>query len=219
MFALVMSDDSYKKIERRREIIEGLKKLQENIQKVLEQDSKIEAIASKYFSCSSECFNGLHKCKNSLLIMGRGYNNATCLEGALKLKELVNMHSEAILAGELKHGPLGLVDGGTPILTVVSKDATYQKCANVLQQITSRGARSFLICEETDFEMQQLVGKEYSITVPHTVDCLQGILNVIPLQLLAYHIAKNRGLSVDAQGNEREEHSLETDSSLNSPEK
>merc|ERR1711997_627748 len=174
-----MSDDSYKKVDRRREIIDGLGKLQENIQKVLKQDSKIKAIASKYFSDT-----------NSLLIMGRGYNYATCLEGSLKLKELVNMHSEAILAGELKNGPLGLVDGGTPILTVVSKDATYQKCASVLQQITSRGGRSFLICDDSDIDLRRLVGEDQSISVPKTVDCLQGILNVIPLQLLAYHIAR-----------------------------
>ena len=61
---------------------------------MLDQDSKIAEIASKYFSCDSECFNGVHKCRNALLIMGRGYNYATCLEGSLKLKELVNMHSE-----------------------------------------------------------------------------------------------------------------------------
>merc|ERR1719322_1347383 len=206
LFALVISDDSYKKVERRREIIEGLHMLQENIQKVLEQNSKIEAIASEYFSCT-----------NSLLIMGRGYNYATCLEGALKLKELVNMHSEAILAGELKNGPLGLVAGGTPILTVVSKDATYQKCTNALKQIISRSSRSFLICDENDKELQNLVGEEFTITVPQTVDCLQGILSVIPLQLLAYHIAKNRGLSVDAQGNL--EDASANDVSLNSPEK
>merc|ERR1719167_366627 len=207
MFALVMSDDSYKKVERRREIIEDLlERLQEDIQKVLEQNSKIEAIASEYFAGS-----------NSLLIMGRGYNYATCLEGALKLKELVNMHSEAILAGELKNGPIGLVDGGTPILTVVSNDATYQKCTNALKQIISRGCQSFLICDESDTELQNLVGNEYSITVPRTVDCLQGILNVIPLQLLAYHIAKNRGLSVDAQGTDGNDQ--DNDVSLNSPEK
>merc|ERR1719322_1067566 len=208
MFALVMSDDSYKKVERRREIIDGLGKLQENIQKVLKQDSKIEAIASKYFSDA-----------NSLLIMGRGYNYATCLEGSLKLKELVNMHSEAILAGELKNGPLGLVAGGTPILTVVSKDGTYQKCVNVLQQIKARSSRSFLICYDNDRELQNLVGEEFTITVPQTVDCLQGILSVIPLQLLAYHIAKNRGLSVDAQASDGDVQCSDNDTSLNSPEK
>ena len=78
------------------QIIESLGKLPKQIQTVLEQDAKVSQIASNYFSCSSECFNGQHKCKNSLLLMGRGYNYATCLEGALKLKELVNMHSEGI---------------------------------------------------------------------------------------------------------------------------
>ena len=76
------------------QIIDALGKLPKQIQTVLEQDSKVSQIASNYFSCSSDCFNGQHKCKNSLLLMGRGYNYATCLEGALKLKELVNMHSE-----------------------------------------------------------------------------------------------------------------------------
>lgn len=153
--------------------------------------------------------------------MGRGYNYSTCLEGALKLKELVNMHSEAIFAGELKHGPLGLVEGGTPILIIASKDATYQKCANVVREITSRGGHPFLICDESDLEVQQMVGEKYAISLPNTVDCLQGILNVIPLQLLAYHIAKNRGLSVDAEANKGKDHCSDDHDStlLNSPEK
>ena len=78
------------------QIIESLGKLPKQIQTVLEQDAKVSQIALNYFSCNSECFNGQHKCKNSLLLMGRGYNYATCLEGALKLKELVSMHSEGI---------------------------------------------------------------------------------------------------------------------------
>lgn len=73
--------------------------------------------------------------QKSLLIMGRGYNFATCLEGALKIKELTYMHSEGILAGELKHGPLALVDKAMPLIMVCTRDPTYIKCMNALQQV------------------------------------------------------------------------------------
>lgn len=71
----------------------------------------------------------------SVLVMGRGYNHATCLEGALKIKELTYMHSEGILAGELKHGPLALVDDAMPIILIITKDLCYTKCMNALQQV------------------------------------------------------------------------------------
>ena len=90
---------------------------------MLALDSKVRAIAEQLYT------------KKSLLIMGRGYNFATCLEGALKVKELTYMHSEGIQAGELKHGPLALVDSEVPILMVVMRDQVFTKCMNALQQV------------------------------------------------------------------------------------
>ncbi|SPP81360.1 glutamine--fructose-6-phosphate aminotransferase [isomerizing] 2 [Drosophila guanche] len=187
MFALVMSEDRLSLQQRRQEIIAGLSQLDEHIRSVLKLNSQVQELAKELYQ---------HK---SLLIMGRGFNFATCLEGALKVKELTYMHSEGILAGELKHGPLALVDDEMPVLMIVTRDPVYTKCMNALQQVTSRKGRPILICEENDTETMSFSTR--SLQIPRTVDCLQGILTVIPLQLLSYHIAVLRGCDVDCPRN------------------
>jgi len=187
MFALVMSEDRISLQARRSEIIQGLRHLDEQIREVLKLDEQVKELAEHLYQ---------HK---SLLIMGRGYNYATCMEGALKVKELTYMHSEGILAGELKHGPLALVDNNMPVIMIVTRDPVYVKCMNALQQVTAREGRPIIICEKGDTETQSLASK--SLEVPHTVDCLQGILTVIPMQLLSYHIAVLRGCNVDCPRN------------------
>ncbi|XP_065372019.1 glutamine--fructose-6-phosphate aminotransferase [isomerizing] 2-like [Calliphora vicina] len=187
MFGLVMSEDRLSLQQRRQEIITGLSNLAEQTRDVLKLDSKIQELAKDLYQ---------HK---SLLIMGRGYNFATCLEGALKVKELTYMHSEGILAGELKHGPLALVDDEMPVLMIVLRDPVYVKCMNALQQVTSRKGRPIIICEEGDEETKSFSSR--SLEIPRTVDCLQGILTVIPMQLLSYHIAVLRGCDVDCPRN------------------
>ncbi|RWS20680.1 glutamine--fructose-6-phosphate aminotransferase [isomerizing] 2-like isoform X2, partial [Leptotrombidium deliense] len=116
-----------------------------------------------------------------------------------KIKELTYMHSEGILSGELKHGPLALIDMDMPVIMIVTRDKTYPKCMNALQQVTARDGRPIIICEKDDVDTQNLAFK--CLTIPHTVDCLQGILTVIPLQLLSYHIAVLRGCNVDCPRN------------------
>lgn len=187
MFALMMSEDRISLQPRRSEIIQGLKTLPGLIKEVLKIDDQILKMSQELYQ---------HK---SMLVMGRGYNFATCLEGALKIKELTYMHSEGILAGELKHGPLALVDDSMPVIMVVTRDPVYPKCMNALQQVTAREGRPIIICEEGDKETQKHSSK--IIEVPHTVDCLQGILTVIPMQLLSYHIAVLRGCNVDCPRN------------------
>jgi len=187
MFALMMCEDRISVQPRRYEIIEGLRQLPELIKQVLKTDSSVLKLAEELYK------------KKSLLVMGRGYNYATCLEGALKIKELTYMHSEGILAGELKHGPLALVDRDMPVIMVVTRDPVYGKCMNALQQVTAREGRPTLICEQNDVETQEFGSS--SIEIPHTVDCLQGILTVIPMQLLSYHIAVLRGCNVDCPRN------------------
>ncbi|KAI4470539.1 glucosamine--fructose-6-phosphate aminotransferase isomerizing [Holotrichia oblita] len=187
MFALVMSEDRMSLANRRREIIEGLRKIDDQIKEVLKLDPKVEELAKDLYQ------------QKSLLIMGRGFNFATCLEGALKVKELTYMHSEGIMAGELKHGPLALIDDQMPIMMIVMRDPVYIKCMNALQQVRSRDGRPIIICEEGDNETAKLACK--SLQVPHTVDALQGILTVIPMQLLSYHIAMLRGCNVDCPRN------------------
>ncbi|XP_013110923.1 glutamine--fructose-6-phosphate aminotransferase [isomerizing] 2 isoform X4 [Stomoxys calcitrans] len=187
MFALVMSEDRLSLQQRRLEIIQALSKLEHQIREVLKLDSQVQELAKDLYQ---------HK---SLLIMGRGYNFATCMEGALKVKELTYMHSEGIMAGELKHGPLALVDDSMPVLMIVLRDPVYVKCMNALQQVTSRKGCPILICEEGDEETKSFSSR--SLEIPRTVDCLQGILTVIPMQLLSYHIAVLRGCDVDCPRN------------------
>uniref|UniRef100_A0A673IMU3 glutamine--fructose-6-phosphate transaminase (isomerizing) n=1 Tax=Sinocyclocheilus rhinocerous TaxID=307959 RepID=A0A673IMU3_9TELE len=179
MFALLMCDDRISVQPRRREIIQGLKVLPDLIKEVLSLDEEIQKLAAELYQ------------QKSVLIMGRGYHYATCLEGALKIKEITYMHSEGILAGELKHGPLALVDKLMPVIMIIMRDHTYTKCQNALQQVVARQGRPIVICDKEDYET--IKNSSRTIKVPHSVDCLQGILSVIPLQLLSFHLAVLRG--------------------------
>lgn len=187
MFALVTCEDRVSKRARYEEIVEGLRTLPDKIKKVLELDSKIAELSDDL------------KTKKSVLVMGRGFNFATCMEGALKIKEITYLHSEGIMSGELKHGPLALIDEKMPIVMIVVRDKVYTKCQNALQQVVARHGRPILLCEEDDFESMKYT--DQALTIPHTVDCLMGILTVIPLQLMSFHIARLKGLDVDCPRN------------------
>lgn len=187
MFALLISDDRISMQQRRREIIQGLRVLPDLIKEVLSLDDEIQKLATELYQ------------QKSVLIMGRGYHYATCLEGALKIKEITYMHSEGILAGELKHGPLALVDKLMPVIMIIMRDHTYTKCQNALQQVVARQGRPIVICDKDDYET--IKNSSRTIKVPHCVDCLQGILSVIPLQLLSFHLAVLRGFDVDCPRN------------------
>ncbi|CAF1360690.1 unnamed protein product [Adineta ricciae] len=187
LFGLVLSEDSISKEPRRRAIIDGLQQLPDLIKKVLQCDKKIREYAEALYK------------ESSLLVMGRGFNFATCLEGALKVKELTYMHSEGILAGELKHGPLAMVDDNMPIVMIIMDDPVKTKCMNAYSQVQARGGQPVLICNDDDEELIKLANR--NITVPRTVDCLQGILCVVPMQLLSFHIAVLRGYDVDCPRN------------------
>jgi glutamine---fructose-6-phosphate transaminase (isomerizing) len=187
LIALQLSEDRVSKMERRAEIIRGLAQLPAQIKQVLDSDSMLHDLAK----------NVLFK-ERSLLIMGRGFQNATCLEGALKIKEVSYMHSEGILAGELKHGPLALIDENMPVILIMTKDSNYAKTTNALQQVTARKGQPIIICNDDD---NSLPSGYNLIRVPAAVDCLQGLLTVIPLQLLSYHLAVLHGVDVDCPRN------------------
>ncbi|CAF0834049.1 unnamed protein product [Adineta steineri] len=187
LFALVLSEDSISKEPRRKAIIEGLQQMPELIKKVLQCDKQIREYAEALYK------------ETSLLVMGRGFNFATCLEGALKVKELTYMHSEGILAGELKHGPLAMVDDTMPIVMIIMDDPVKTKCMNAYSQVQARGGQPVLICNDDDHELLKLSHKH--IGVPRIVDCLQGVLCVVPMQLLSFHIATLRGFDVDCPRN------------------
>jgi glucosamine--fructose-6-phosphate aminotransferase (isomerizing) len=187
LVALQLSADRVSIAERRKEIIAGLNSLPGMIKEVLAMDSDLKQLAKDV----------LFKEKN-LLLMGRGFQNATCLEGALKIKEVSYMHSEGILAGELKHGPLALVDENMPVIMIMTRDSIFTKVQNALQQVIARRGQPIVICHKNDPDVPS---GSRSIPVPKTVDCLQGIINVIPLQLLSYHLAVLHGVDVDCPRN------------------
>uniref|UniRef100_A0A914I976 glutamine--fructose-6-phosphate transaminase (isomerizing) n=1 Tax=Globodera rostochiensis TaxID=31243 RepID=A0A914I976_GLORO len=188
MFALKMSDDRMSMCQRRQAIIKGLNCISDQIKQVLALDQQVLTIA-----------NSIYK-EKSLLVMGRGYNFATCLEGSLKIKELSYMHCEGILSGELKHGPLAMVDKDKCIVMVICNDNVYKRSLNALQQVKARDGRPIVIADES-VPLEELEGVEYVLRVPRTVDCLQNLLSVIPLQLLAYHVAELNGFNVDRPRN------------------
>ncbi|KAJ3086888.1 glutamine--fructose-6-phosphate transaminase (isomerizing) [Quaeritorhiza haematococci] len=188
MIALQLSDDNYQKVNRRREIIDGLYNLSENIKEVLStQDAHIKQIAENL------------KNENNLILLGRGYQGATCLEGALKVKEVSYIHAEGILAGELKHGPLALIEPKMPIVLVMNKDRHYSDVENALKQVTARGGNPIVIANKDDDTA--LFKNMTTIRVPRTVDALQGLVNIVPLQLLSYYLAVKRGYDPDSPRN------------------
>uniref|UniRef100_A0A915DDY3 SIS domain-containing protein n=1 Tax=Ditylenchus dipsaci TaxID=166011 RepID=A0A915DDY3_9BILA len=181
MFALALSDDRISLRERRVNIINELKMLSEYIKEVLQLNEEVLEISKQIYK------------EKSLLVMGRGYNFATCLEGALKIKELSYIHCEGILSGELKHGPLAMVDENLCIIMIICKDLVYK-------QVLARGGKPIIIADST-VPAIDLPGVKHILRVPDTVDCLQNILTVIPLQLLSYHIAELNGQNVDRPRN------------------
>lgn len=184
LMALQLSEDRISKTARRAAIIDDLHELPRYIKETLALDKELQTLAK----------NVLAK-EKSLLIMGRGYQNATCLEGALKIKEVSYMHSEGILAGELKHGPLALIDENMPVILIMTKDSLYPKVQSALQQVTARKGAPIIICNTGDTNISS--ENTRTIRVPQVVDCLQGIITIIPLQLLSYHLACMNGVDVD----------------------
>jgi len=150
---------------------------------VLKLDQSIKELCVKF------------KNQKSLLLLGRGAQHATALEGALKIKEISYLHCEAVMSGELKHGVLALVDENLPIVMILTRDDIFAKSLNAYQQVIARDGRPIIICNKDEKEFPS--DKTDKIEVPGQVDCLQGLINVIPLQLMAYWLAVGEGLNVD----------------------
>ncbi|KAJ1857317.1 glutamine--fructose-6-phosphate transaminase (isomerizing) [Coemansia sp. RSA 2703] len=183
MMALQLGEDRISMTERRREIIDGLRELPNMVKQVLELDASIKDLSESLYK------------EKSMLILSRGFQSATCLEGALKIKELSYIHCEGIMAGELKHGPLALIDENIPIVIIMTQDSYYPKVQSALQQVQARKGKPIIICNVGDDNINEADNK--TIRIPRTVDCLQGILSIIPLQLLSYHMATLNGVDVD----------------------
>ncbi len=168
-------------------IADELKLIPEKIETILKLNNEIEKIAEEF------------KDSTNFLYLGRGYNFPVALEGALKLKEISYIHAEGYPAAEMKHGPIALIDENMPVVFIAPKDSTYEKIISNIQEVKARGGRTIAIANENDDEIDKLV--DYTIKVPQTIRMLMPILTVIPLQLLAYHIAVKKGLNVDQPRN------------------
>ena len=164
-----------------------MEKIPDKIRQILKLNEQIEFIANEF------------KSSRNFLYLGRGYNFPVALEGALKLKEISYIHAEGYPAAEMKHGPIALIDDNMPVVFIAPKDSTYDKIVSNIEEIRARKGRIIAIASENDNNIDQLV--DYSIKIPDTIRMLMPILSVIPLQLLAYHIAVKKGLNVDQPRN------------------
>lgn len=163
--------------------------LSDKAQRILrpENTEKIKNIAHEF------------KDMRNFLYLGRGANFPTALEGALKLKEISYIHAEGYPAAEMKHGPIALIDKDMPVVVIAPKDAIYEKVMSSVQEVLARRGRIIAVANEDDTEIEKFA--KYVIRVPRTYGFLGPILNIIPLQLLAYYIAVERGCNVDQPRN------------------
>ncbi|CAN1769715.1 Glutamine--fructose-6-phosphate aminotransferase [isomerizing] 1, partial [Linum perenne] len=190
MLALAIGSDTISNQARREAIVDGLFDLPNKVRDVLKLDNEMMDLANQLIA------------EQSLLVFGRGYNYATALEGALKVKEVALMHSEGMLAGEMKHGPLALVDKTLPIIVIATRDGCFSKQQSVIQQLHARSGRLIVLCSEGDAASVCPGGSCRVIEVPLVEDCLQPVVNIVPLQqLLAYHLTVLRGHNVDQPRN------------------
>ncbi len=161
---------------------------------------KIEALLteeaiSRVQYCASQYFNN-----RDVFYIGRNLDSATCLEGSLKLKEIAYLHSEAYAAGELKHGPISLIEDGTLVVAIATNPALFDKTMSNVKEVKARGAEVLgLTIERLAYGMQR--DTDSVIAIPETDPILQPALSIIPLQCLAYYIALMRGCDVDKPRN------------------
>jgi glucosamine--fructose-6-phosphate aminotransferase (isomerizing) len=168
-------------------IIREIQDLPNLVDRVLDTSDSIKAIAHKY------------KDYNHFLYLGRKYNFPIALEGALKLKEIAYVHAEGYNGGEMKHGPIALIDEKFPSLILAPRDSVYEKNISHIKEIKARDGKIIAIATEGDEEIRKLV--DDVIYIPKTLEMLTPILSVIPLQLFAYYIAVARGCDVDKPRN------------------
>lgn len=168
-------------------IASELMRMPEIIKEVLKLDGQIRDL--------SRVFTYAH----NFLYLGRGYNYPTALEGALKLKEISYIHAEGYPAAEMKHGPIALIDNEMPTVIIAPTDSLYEKIVSNVQQVKSRGGHVIAIVNKGNESMSELA--DYCLEIPEVAECLTPIVASVPLQLLAYHIARNKGCNVDMPRN------------------
>ncbi len=170
-----------------RRVVHGLHQLPGQAEDILEHESRVLAAAEALVAA------------DDIYFIGRGLDYAVATEGSLKLKEISYVHSEAMPAGELKHGTLALVTEDTPVVVVLTQQAVYDKTISAVQEVKARGGRVIAIAYEDDVNIGKHV--DQVLTIPRADDLLSPVTAVIPLQLMAYHVARLRGNDIDQPRN------------------
>ncbi|WP_455539661.1 glutamine--fructose-6-phosphate transaminase (isomerizing) [Terrisporobacter sp.] len=168
-------------------MIAQLKEMPAKVEKVLECDKLVEEIAKEI------------KDKNDIFYLGRGLDYALAMEGSLKIKEISYMHAEAFAAGELKHGTIALIEEGTPVIAIATQEPLFEKMVSNMQEVKARGAKVIAIAKEHNKEVEKSADRV--IYIPEVDDMFASITAVVPMQLLAYHVAKMRGCDIDKPRN------------------
>lgn len=171
----------------RQQLVSQVSMVPDLVGQVLERDSQVAKIARKY------------KDIEHILYLGRGINMPIAYEGALKLKEISYIHAEAYPAGEMKHGPIALVDKNVPVLAIMPKDQWYEKMLSQVEQVKARGGRVIMVATDGDERAAEIA--DDILWIPEASWMLNPVLAVIPLQIFAYHIAAMKGLDVDQPRN------------------
>jgi glutamine---fructose-6-phosphate transaminase (isomerizing) len=169
------------------EFLDALAAIPDQVSRILEQDDACKAVAQA------------HVDHDNWLYLGRGYHYPVALEGALKLKEISYIHAEGLPAAEMKHGPIALITNQMPVVFIATRGSQYEKIVGNIEEVKSRGGRVIAVATEGDEQIKSHA--DSVIYVPHTLEPLQPLLSVIPLQLIAYHAAVFRGCNVDKPRN------------------
>ncbi|WP_294140853.1 glutamine--fructose-6-phosphate transaminase (isomerizing) [uncultured Sanguibacteroides sp.] len=167
--------------------IHELYNLPDKIKEILHQNEQIKKIAEAY------------KDSTNAIYLGRGSQFPVALEGALKLKEISYIHAEGYPAAEMKHGPIALIDENMPVFAIATKDNFYEKIVSNIKEVQSRKGHVIALVNNNDVQVKKMA--EHVIEIPETLEYLSPLLNVIPLQLISYHIAVMRGCNVDMPRN------------------
>ena len=174
-----------------REVAKALEALPGQVESLLKREEGIDEMA--------RFLGGQLADKDDIYFIGRGLDYAVATEGSLKLKEISYLHSEAMPAGELKHGTLALITEGTPVIVVNTQEHVYDKTVSALQEVKARGASVIAVAYDDDTEIDNYT--DHVLRIPRTMDLLSPVLSIVPLQLLAYHVANARGLDIDQPRN------------------
>lgn len=188
MLALMIGRTKHLSLVEGKKMIAELRKVPSLAKKVLETiPQQVKKIAEKFYGA------------NNALYLGRGYNFPVALEGALKLKEISYVHAEGYPAAEMKHGPIALIDENMPVVFIATQDSIYEKVLSNIEEVRARKGRVIVVANEGDEKIAELA--EEVIYIPKTEDFLMPLLAIIPLQLLSYYVAVNRGCNVDQPRN------------------